>query len=91
MSVKIRLRRMGTRNRPAYRLVVADTQSPRDGRFIEHIGHYDPLAKPHVVRVNEERVLHWLRVGATPSDTVRTLLAQQGIWQKFTESRKKKE
>ena len=84
MAVRIRLKRMGAKNRPAYRVVVADQASPRDGRFIESIGHYDPLANPHVVKVDEARALHWLKVGATPSETVRSLLAQTGVWEKFT-------
>lgn len=84
MAVRIRLKRMGARNRPAYRVVVTDKASPRDGRFIESIGHYDPLANPHIVKVDEARALHWLKVGATPSETVRSLFAQTGVWAKFT-------
>jgi small subunit ribosomal protein S16 len=77
--VKIRLKRMGATKRPFYRLVVADSRSPRDGRFIEEIGVYDPIARPATVRIDEERVRDWMRKGARPSDTARKLLEQQGI------------
>lgn len=77
--VKIRLKRMGTTKRPVYRLVVADSRSPRDGRFIEAIGFYDPLPDPAVVRVDEEKVRVWMRRGARPSDSARQLLVRQGI------------
>jgi small subunit ribosomal protein S16 len=79
--VKIRLKRMGTTKRPVYRLVVADSRSPRDGRFIEAIGFYDPLPDPAVVRVDAEKVRAWMRRGARPSDSARQLLVQQGILQ----------
>jgi len=81
--VKIRLRRMGRRNRPFYRVVVADSRSPRDGRFIEIIGHYNPLADPATFDINEEKALKWLRCGAQPTDTVRSLLGKLGIMDKF--------
>jgi small subunit ribosomal protein S16 len=77
--VKIRLKRMGTTKRPVYRLVVADSRSPRDGRFIEEIGFYDPLPNPAVVRIDEEKVRVWMRRGARPSDTARDLLVREGI------------
>ena len=77
--VKIRLKRMGTKKRPVYRIVVADSRSPRDGRFIEAIGFYDPLPNPAVVRVDEEKVRVWMRKGARPSESARFLLVQQGI------------
>ena len=77
--VKIRLKRMGTTKRPVYRLVVADSRSPRDGRFIEAIGFYDPLPDPAVVRIDEEKVRVWMGRGARPSDTARDLLVRQGI------------
>jgi small subunit ribosomal protein S16 len=83
MAVKIRLMRVGAKKRPAYRVVVTEGSSPRDGRFIEILGHYDPIAQPHKVKVNEERAIHWLKVGATPSETVRSLLKQLGVWSKF--------
>ena len=77
--VKIRLKRMGTTKRPVYRLVVADSRSPRDGRFIEAIGFYDPLPDPAVVRIDTERVQLWLKRGARPSDSARQLLVKEGI------------
>ncbi len=77
--VKIRLKRMGTTKRPVYRLVVADSRSPRDGRFIESIGFYDPLPNPAVVRIDSERVQLWLKRGARPSDSARQLLVREGI------------
>ena len=77
--VKIRLKRMGTTKRPVYRLVVADSRSPRDGRFIESIGFYDPLPNPAVVSIDAERVQLWLRRGARPSDSARQLLVKEGI------------
>jgi len=80
--VKIRLRRMGRRNRPFYRVVVADSRSPRDGKFIEVIGHYNPLTDPAAVTIDEEKALKWLRCGAEPTDTVRSLLSKLGIMDK---------
>jgi small subunit ribosomal protein S16 len=80
--VKIRLRRMGRRNRPFYRVVAADSRSPRDGKFIELIGHYDPLADPETISIDEEKALKWLRSGAQPTDTVRSLLSKLGIMDK---------
>ena len=77
--VKIRLKRMGTTKRPVYRLVVADSRSPRDGRFIESIGFYDPLPNPAVVSIDADRVQLWLRRGARPSDSARQLLVKEGI------------
>ena len=77
--VRIRLRRTGARNNPAYRLVVADSNSPRDGRFIETLGHYLPTRQPAVVEINEERAKHWLSVGAKPSDTAASLLKAKGL------------
>jgi small subunit ribosomal protein S16 len=76
---KIRLRRMGAKKRPSYRIVVADSRSPRDGRFIEVIGHYDPLTDPATVKINDERASYWLSVGAQPTETVRSLLRRQGL------------
>ena len=81
--VKIRLRRVGTKNRPSYRLVVADSRAPRDGAFISIIGHYNPLTDPETVVVDEEKALHWLRQGAQPTDTVARLLTKTGIIEKF--------
>ncbi|TPW08994.1 MAG: small subunit ribosomal protein S16, partial [bacterium] len=74
MSVKIRMKRGGTTNRPFYRVVVIDSRMQRDGRFIEELGYYDPIEKPQVFNVDRDRVAHWITLGAQPSDTVRTLL-----------------
>ena len=84
MSVRIRLKRLGAKKRPFYRVVVADQRSPRDGRFIENIGRYQPLDDPSVIEIDEERALYWLRVGAQPSNTVRVLMTKVGIWDRFT-------
>jgi small subunit ribosomal protein S16 len=81
--VKIRLRRVGTRNRPSYRLVVADSRAPRDGAFISIIGHYDPLTEPETVVIDEEEALNWLRKGAQPTATATRLLSKAGIMDKF--------
>jgi len=80
---------MGANHRPFYRVVVADQRSPRDGRFIENIGKYHPLEDPSVIEIDEERALHWLRVGAQPSDQVRTLMSKVGIWDRFVAERPK--
>ena len=77
--VKIRLRRMGRRNRPFYRVVVADSRSPRDGKFIDIIGHYNPLTDPATISIDGEKALKWLKYGAQPTDTVRSLLVKLGI------------
>ena len=83
MAVKIRLKRMGANKSPFYRIVVADSRSPRDGRYIEVVGTYNPVVQPAKVDLNEELVLKWLKDGAKPSDTVRNLLSTQGIMEKF--------
>lgn len=90
MAVKIRLKRMGAKKAPYYRIVAADSRMPRDGRFIEQLGTYDPTKNPAVVTVKEEETLKWLMQGAQPSDTVRNLLSQKGIMQKFAEAKKAK-
>jgi len=77
--IKLRLRRMGAKKRPFYRIVAAEHSSPRDGRFIEILGHYDPLTEPATVKVDAERVKYWLSVGAKPSDTVAGLLKRAGV------------
>jgi len=77
--LKIRLRRMGAKKRPSYRIVVAESTAPRDGRFIEIVGLYDPLTEPATVRLNEERAKHWLSVGAQPTDTVRDILRKANL------------
>ena len=78
MSVKIRLKRMGMKKKPFYRVVIADSASPRDGRFIEEIGYYNPMTAPAEINVNGERAKYWLQVGAQPTDTVRILLKKSG-------------
>ena len=83
MSVKIRLKRMGSKKRPFYRIVVADSRSPRDGRFIETVGTYNPLTDPETVTLKEEKVMNWLNNGAQPSDTVRNILSRNGVMKKF--------
>lgn len=85
MAVRIRLKRMGAKKRPFYRIVVADSRAARDGRFIEQLGFYDPLATEDEKRfqVDEEKALDWLRKGAQPSDTTRDLLRKEGVWAKF--------
>ncbi|UUX34103.1 30S ribosomal protein S16 [Fundicoccus culcitae] len=89
MSVKIRLKRMGSKKSPFYRIVVADSRSPRDGRIIEKIGTYNPVTDPATLTIEEDLALKWLSNGAQPSDTVRNLLSSQGIMQKFHESKQK--
>jgi len=81
--VKIRLRRVGARNKPIYRVVVADARAARDGAFIETIGHYNPLTEPATIHINEEKALEWLKRGAQPTDTVRSLFRRLGIVDKF--------
>ena len=79
MSVKIRLKRMGMKKMPFYRVVVADERAPRDGRFIEEIGYYNPMTEPATVKIDAEKAQQWLKNGAQPTDTVRTLLKKSGI------------
>ena len=81
--VKIRLRRVGAKKRPSYRLVVADVNAPRDGAFIDIIGHFDPLTEPETVVIKEERAIYWLSKGAQPTETAARLLKKTGILQKF--------
>ena len=80
--VKIKLRRVGGKKKPSYRVVVADARAARNGAFVEIIGHYDPLTDPETVDINEEKALHWLKQGAQPTDTVARLLAKAGIVEK---------
>lgn len=87
MPVKIRLRRMGAKKRPFYRLVVANSTSPRDGRFIDILGHYDPCTEPPTVKVDEEKAIKWLSSGAQPTDIARALLKKQGILDKVAASK----
>jgi len=90
MATRIRLKRMGAHKAPFYRVVVSDSRSPRDGRFIEEIGTYNPVAQPAVVNIDEEKALKWLQTGAQASDTVRSLFSQAGILTKFHESKLQK-
>lgn len=83
MPVRMRLRREGKRKQPFYRVVVADVRSPRDGRFIEDLGYYQPLADPSDIKIDRDRALYWLREGVQPSDAVRQLLRVEGIWEEF--------
>ncbi|HBI02577.1 MAG TPA: 30S ribosomal protein S16, partial [Paenibacillaceae bacterium] len=87
---KIRLKRMGAKKSPFYRVVVADSRAPRDGRFIEEIGTYNPVAQPAQVSINEEKALQWLTTGAQPTDTVKNLFSKAGILQKFHEAKRQK-
>jgi small subunit ribosomal protein S16 len=80
MAVKMRLRRIGAKKQPAYRVVVADARSPRDGRFIEIVGHYNPLTEPSTIHFDTEKVLYWLKTGAQPTDVVVRLLKKSGVW-----------
>jgi len=79
LAVKLRLRRMGKKKQPIYKVVAADARSPRDGKILEAIGLYNPLTNPHTVNIKEDRALYWLSVGAQPTDTVKSLLTQNGI------------
>jgi small subunit ribosomal protein S16 len=79
MSVKIRLARHGAKKRPFYRIVVADNESPRDGRFLEKVGTYNPLQDPAEVTLNTDRIQYWLQQGAVPTDTVKNLLKKEGV------------
>ncbi len=90
MAVKLRLKRMGAKKRPYYRIVAADSRSPRDGRFIELIGTYSPLSTPAEIKIDEEKALKWLNNGAKPSDTVRNLLDETGIIAKYYNERNNK-
>ena len=85
MATRIRLKRIGAHKAPFYRLVVSDSRSPRDGRFIEEIGTYNPVAQPAQVKIDEEKALKWLQTGAQASDTVRDLLSKAGVLKKFHE------
>ena len=86
--MKIRLRRMGAKKKPFYRLVVADARSPRDGRFIEQLGFYDPLTEPATVKIDEDKVVRWLAQGAQPSEAARILLKREGILERYAARRK---
>ena len=83
MAVNLRLKRMGSKQRPFYRIVAADSRSPRDGRFIETVGTYQPIYKENNITVDEEKVLKWLNNGAQPTDTVKNILSKSGVWAKY--------
>jgi small subunit ribosomal protein S16 len=85
--VKIRLRRTGSKKKPTYRVVVADSRAPRDGRFVEILGYYDPRTEPVTFNIQEDRALHWLSVGAQPTDTVQKLLKNSGALERFGASK----
>lgn len=89
MAVKLRLKRMGAKQRPFYRVVAADSKSKRDGRFIDTVGTYNPITVPAEVKIDEEKALYWLQNGAQPTDTVRNLLSKTGVMKKFADSKKK--
>ena len=82
MAVKMRLKRMGKKRNPIYRIVVADARSPRDGKFIEEIGYYNPVSEPKQIKINDEKANKWLGVGAQPTETVKKLFQSQGIIEK---------
>ena len=90
MAVKIRLKRMGAKKNPFFRIVVADARAPRDGRFIESIGFYDSTVQPAVVTIDEEKALTWKSKGAQPTDTVKSLFSKDGIIAKYAEAKAKK-
>ena len=88
MAVKLRLKRMGSKAKPFYRIVAADSRSPRDGRFLEVIGTYDPIKGADRITLEEEKALKWLNNGAIPTDTVRSILSKKGIMKKFAKNKK---
>ncbi len=90
MAVKLRLKRMGAKKQPFYRIVAADSRSPRDGRFIEVIGTYNPLLNPAETKINEEVAMKWLKNGATPTDTVKNIFSKAGIMSKFAKEKQGK-
>lgn len=87
MAVRIRLKRLGTHKKPFYRFIVADSRSPRNGRFIDEIGTYDPLKKPALINIDQAKAISWLKKGAIPSDTARALLSKAGIMKQLSESK----
>ena len=88
MAVKLRLKRMGSKQKPLYRVIAADSRSPRDGRFIETVGTYDPCKKDNNINIDEEKAMKWLNNGAQPTDTVKSLLSQAGVWAKYKNTKK---
>ena len=90
MAVKLRLKRMGAKKQPFYRIVAADSRSPRDGRSIEEIGTYNPVANPAEVKIDKELAIKWLKNGATPTDTVKNIFSKEGIMAKFAKEKQGK-
>ena len=90
MAVKIRLKRMGAKKAPFYRIIVADSRSPRDGKFIENVGTYNPIKTPAEIKVDEDLALKWLSNGAIPTDTVKNIFSKAGIMEKFHNSKQDK-
>lgn len=90
MAVKLRLKRMGAKKQPFYRIVAADSRSPRDGRFIETVGTYNPLVNPAEIKIDEELAMKWLSNGAMPTDTVRNIFSKAGIMSKFASKKQGK-
>jgi small subunit ribosomal protein S16 len=88
MAVKMRLTRMGSKKKPVYRIVATDSRRPRDGQYIELVGTYNPLTNPAEVKINKEVAIKWLKNGAEPTDTVRSLLSREGIMKEFADSKK---
>lgn len=88
MAVKMRLTRMGSKKKPVYRIVATDSRRPRDGQYIELIGTYNPLTNPAEVKINKEVAIKWLKNGAEPTDTVRSLLSREGIMKEYADSKK---
>ena len=84
LAVKIRLRRMGAKKAPFYRVVVADSRSPRDGRFVEEIGYYNPISEPKAIKIDEEKAIKWVKNGAQPTDVVKRLFKEAGIDEKLS-------
>lgn len=90
MAVKIRLKRMGAKKSPFYRIVVADSRSPRDGRSIETLGHYDSTVEPAIIKIDEDKAIDWMQKGAQPTDTVKSLFSKAGIMKKWDEAKRAK-
>lgn len=87
LATRIRLRRMGSKKAPFYRVVVADSRSPRDGRCIEEIGYYNPISQPETIEIDTEKAAKWVNNGAQPSETVRALFKKAGVWTKISEAK----
>lgn len=90
MAVKIRLTRMGAKKHPFYRIVVADSRAPRDGRSIETLGHYDSTVEPAIIKIDEDKAISWMQNGAQPTDTVKSLFSKVGIMKKWDELKRTK-